>query len=220
MPTAPPGEGPPNGYPPPPPPPQYGRLGGEPEPPIEPGTWDPWRHPMRGRFSHEGFFMRLNLGVGYAGVSRPDYKWSGVGLGMGLSIGGSLVKNLALHADFRSTLLPRPTQRTLGHNSDFDADIVFESMGVGLTYYFMPMNIYVSGSVGIGLMVFEDDGGQSKDTDAGLALSGQVGKEWWISSDWGVGVAGQVQYMRVKDYIDDHHLEGLALNVLFSATYN
>jgi hypothetical protein len=69
-------------------------------------------------------------------------------------------------------------------------------------------------------LVFEDDDGASKDTSAGLTLGGQVGKEWWVGSDWGLGVAAQVQYLRVKDYVDDARMNGLAVNVLFSATYN
>jgi hypothetical protein len=141
-------------------------------------------------------------------------------LGMGLAVGGALIENLALHADFQSTLLPHPTQRAMGVKSDYPADIVFESMGIGLTYYFMPINIYVSGSVGLGVLVFEHDNGQSKNTRSGLALNGLVGKEWWVGSDWGLGLAGQVLFMRVKDYVDDGHLSALAFNLLFSATYN
>jgi hypothetical protein len=202
------------------PPPRYGRLGGQPEPPIEKGSWDPWAQPVPGRFAHEGFFLRLNLGPSWSSVSRPDYKWSGFGLGMGLAVGGSLVENFSLHADFQNTVLPNPTQRAFGAKSDFNADIVFESMGIGATYYFMPVNIYVSGSVGLGLLVFEDDGGQSKDTSGGLALNGMVGKEWWVGSDWGLGLAAQLLFIRVKDYVDDRHMNALAINLLFSATYN
>jgi hypothetical protein len=208
------------GFPPPPPPPRYGRFGGDPEGPIEPGTWDPWAHPMPGRFTHEGFFLRLNLGPGFASISRPNYKWSGLGLGLGVSVGGSLIENLALHADFNTTLVANPRQRAFGHKSDFDADIVFESMGLGLTYHFMPVNVFVSGSAGIGVLVFENDDGASKDTSAGLSLSGMIGKEWWVGHDWGLGIAGQIMYLRVKDYVDDRRLDGLTFNLLFSATYN
>jgi hypothetical protein len=205
---------------PPPPPPQYGRLGGAPEPEIEPGNWDPWAHPLPGRFEHEGFFLRLTLGPSFSTVSRPDYRWSGFGLGMGLAVGGSIIENLAIHADFQTTLMPSPEQKAFGHKSDFDADIVFESMGLGATYHIMPVNLFVSGSVGLGLLVFEDDGGQSKDTSAGLTLNGMLGKEWWVGPDWGLGIAGQVLFLRVKDYVDEAHMNALAFNLLFSATYN
>lgn len=207
--------------PPPPPAPRYGRFGGDPEPPIEPGSWDPWASPVPGRFEHDGFFLRLSIGPGMANVTRPDYRWSGFALGMGVSIGGSVIENLALHADFHTTLLPNPTERSFGRKHDFNADIVFESMGIGATYYIMPVNLYVSASGGIGVLAFEDDFGDSKETGAGLALGGQIGKEWWVGTDWGLGIAGQVQYVRVRDYVKDQaRLNGLALSILFSATYN
>jgi len=202
------------------PPPRYGRLGGQPEPEIEKGGWDPWAHAIPGRFAHEGFFLRLNLGASFTGVSRPDDKWSGGGLGMGLAVGGSVVENFSLHADFQNTWLPSPSERRGGTKHDLDYDIVLQSMGVGATYYFMPVNIYVSASIGLGALVFEDDGGQSKRTKAGLALNGLVGKEWWVGSDWGLGIAAQLLFMRVKDYVDDEPMNALAFNLLFSATYN
>ena len=213
--------GQPGARPAPAPAPRYGRFGGDPEPPIEPGSWDPWASPVPGRFEHDGFFLRLNIGPSVANVFRRDYRWSGVGLDMGVSIGGSVVENFALHADFHTTLLPNPTERSMGRKHEFNADIVFESMGLGATYHIMPINLFVAASGGIGVLAFEDDYGDSKDTGAGLALGGMVGKEWWVGTDWGLGIAGQVRYVRVRDYLYDHaRLNGLALSILFSATYN
>jgi hypothetical protein len=200
--------------------PRYPRFGGEPEPPIEPGTWDPWAHPVRDRFSHDGFFLRLNLGPAFATVWRPDYQWNGLGLGLNISVGGSVIQNLAIHADFRGTLIGNPTQRSRGRKTDFDADIVFESMGVGATYYLMPANVYASLGAGVGVLAFEDDSGASKDTSAGLTVSGTIGKEWWVGSDWGLGIAGQLLYIRVRDYVDEERMHGLSFSLLFSATYN
>jgi hypothetical protein len=139
---------------------------------------------------------------------------------MAIAIGGSIVENLALHADFHTTLLPNPTERA-AETQDFEADIVFESMGVGVTYHIMPINLFVSASGGIGSLAFEDDLGDSKETGAGLMLSGMIGKEWWVGTDWGLGVAGQVQYTRVRDYVVDHaRMHGLSVGLMFSATYN
>jgi hypothetical protein len=174
-----------------------------------------------GRFEHDGFFLRLTIGPSIANVTRPDYRWSGLGLDMGVSLGGSIIENLALHADFNTTLLPNPTERTMGRKHEFNADIVFESMGIGATYYIMPVNIFVTASGGIGVLAFEDDYGDSKDTAAGLALGGMIGKEWWVGTDWGLGLAGQVRYIRVRDYLADRErLNGIAFSLLFSATYN
>jgi hypothetical protein len=84
----------------------------------------------------------------------------------------------------------------------------------------MPFNIYASAGAGLGVLEFEDGDGASKETDVGLTLTAQLGKEWWVGSDWGIGLAGQVLYMAVGDYVDGRRMDGLSLNLLFSATYN
>lgn len=207
---------PPPTSPPPPPPepgPQYGRLGGTPEQPVPEGDWNPWDHPeASGNYEHEGFFLRLQLGPGGSSVWREGESWSGMGLGMGLAIGGSPVPNLALHLDLQTSWMFSPSRDVNG--------IGMQSLGLGVTWYIMPVDIFLSGSLGIGWLAFEDDAGQSKDTSAGLALDALVGKEWWVGSDWGIGVAAQLLYMHVKDYTDDAGMDGLAVNVLFTATYN
>jgi hypothetical protein len=206
---------PPSSPPPPPPDPgmQYGRLGGTPEQEVPQGEWNPWDHPdASGHYAHEGFFLRLQLGPGGSSVSRKGDSWSGMGLGMGLAIGGSPVENLALHLDLQTTWLFSPDRNVNG--------IGMQSLGIGATYYIMPADIFLSGAVGIGWLAFEDDAGQSKDTSAGIALDALVGKEWWVGSDWGIGVAAQLLYMHVKDYTDDEPMNAFAVNVLFTATYN
>ena len=70
-------------------------------------------------------------------------------------------------------------------------------MGLNLTYYFMPVNIYVSATPSLSLLR------QTYDQILGIPLSGSantkvgfggklaVGKEWWVADHWGVGVALQ-----------------------------
>lgn len=207
---------PPPSSPPPPPPEmgsQYGRLGGSPEQQAQPGEWNPWDHPeLGGNYIHEGFFLRLQIGPGGSSVSREGDSWSGMGLGMGLAIGGSPVENLALHLDLQTTWMFSPSREVNG--------IGMQSLGLGVTYYIMPADIFLSGSAGIGWLAFEDDAGQSKDTSAGIALDALVGKEWWVGADWGIGIAAQLLYMHVKDYTDDAGMDAFAVNVLFTATYN
>jgi hypothetical protein len=205
--------------PPPPPPPAYQSLGGAPEQAVEEGSWNPWDHPAPGRYSHDGFFLRLTLGFGGGSVGNDDIDWSGPSMGMGMAIGGSIVDNLALHADFQNTLVLSPTVETKGKSETFDGDLQLSSLGIGVTYYFMPINLYLSGAIGLGVTSFENNAGQQYDTSAGPVLNVLLGKEWWVGADWGVGVAAQLLVMSVKDDIDGKLTSG-ALNVLFTATYN
>ena len=218
-PTAPPPPPPGESVPPPPPPPMYQPLGGAPEPSVEEGSWNPWDHPAPGRYSHDGFFLRLTLGFGAGSVGNSDVRWSGPSMGMGMAIGGSIVENLALHADFQNTLILSPTQDIDGVESTFEGDLQLSSLGIGATYYFMPIDLFLSAALGLGMTSFENNAGQQYDTGAGLTLNVLVGKEWWVGSEWGIGVAAQLLAMSVKDRIDGRLTSG-ALNLLFTATYN
>ncbi len=202
-----------------PPPAPYPMLGGQSEAPIEKGEWNPWDHPAPGRYGHEGFFMRLTLGFGGGNVSSHYTRFSGAGLGMGLALGGSIVENLALHVDFQRTMLLGPSQKPAQPAEHVDS-ISLSSMGLGLTYYIMPVNIYLSGSAGLGTTTFEDNSGQQYgDSYAGFVMNLMAGKEWWVGYDWGVGVAAQFLLMTLKnDY--DGRLVSSAVNLLFTATYN
>jgi hypothetical protein len=49
-----------------------------------------------------------------------------------------------------------------------------------------------------------------------------VGKEWWVSSDWGIGVAGRFHFASMGDTVGvyDTRLRTSVLSLLFSASYN
>ena len=193
--------------------PQYGTLGGSPEIQAQPGEWNPWDRPdSTGSYVHEGFFLRLQLGPGGSSITREGESWSGVSLGLGLAIGGSPVEDFAIHLDFQTAWLFDPPGEVDG--------IAMQALGLGVTWYIMPVQIFLSGSAGVGWLAFGNDDGQTKDTSAGFALDVVVGKEWWIGADWGVGAGVQLLYMHVQDYIDDEGIDALAVNALFTATYN
>jgi hypothetical protein len=207
-----------------PPAPQYGQLGAQPEKPVQEGEWNPWDHPESEADSHahEGFFLRLQIGPGGSTVSSErDESFGGFGLGMGLAIGGSVVPNLALHVDLQTSWLLSPSREVDGVEADFDANIALQSLGLGVTYHVPPVDIFVSTSFGIGRLAFETDEGETKETGPGFALNVMLGKEWWVGADWGIGVAGQLVYMNVEDYTQEaDRLDAMAINVLFTATYN
>jgi hypothetical protein len=222
-----------------PPPPQYQTLG-KPEREEAEGDWDPWEH-VRGN-RHEGFFLRLSLGMGGgviggdAHVTRgSEVSASGLGMALDIAIGGALVENLILNADIFRAVLFNPSIEEDGNtigDSDIEGDaddigdaigvgqdVSLAGLGIGLTYYIMPINLYLSGSIGLGQAVFEGDRGDVEGSDLGLGLNLMVGKEWWVGADWGIGLAGQFVYVAVEDDVLGD-VSGLALSLLFSATYN
>ena len=246
-PTAPAAPAPGTGEPPPPPPqyatpqsepppPHYQPLGGKPEPEIEKGDWDPWDHVGEAKHRHDGFMLRLSIGLGYGAVSGSEQvithdkvSLSGLGLHTELAIGGAITDNLILNADLFQTTIFNPSVKVAGRDAgdanDLDEDIgVGENtdlagIGIGVTYYIMPANLYVAGSVGIGKVIFVDGAGNRDGGDVGFAADVMFGKEWWVGVDWGIGVAGQFVLIAANDPILGS-VTGIGLGVMFSATYN
>jgi hypothetical protein len=218
---------------------------GRPEPEIEKGDWDPWAHAPTSRHAHEGFYLRLALGVGAGGLAGDNHirgrhdpreihkiDLSSGGFGTSIAIGGAIVENLILDADlFHATIFNPSVQvdgRGAGDANKLNPDLGdigvgedFELIGLGggVTYYFMPINLYLAGSVGLGQVAFVDSRGNRAGSDVGLGVNFMVGKEWWVAMDWGIGVAGQLIVVRTSDDVLGG-VSALAANLMFTATYN
>jgi hypothetical protein len=165
-----------------------------------------------------GFFLRLSGGVGGAQTTLEDNlrSFSGMSSSTNVAIGGGIFKNFALHATLFGFLIPEPEEEYFGFPVDNDRDIMLSAVGVGVTYYIMPVNIYLSPSIGIGTLSDESGGG----TDVGVALDLTLGKEWWVGGNWGLGVAGAFGFHSVPQIDNDLRWEGFDLDLRFSATLN
>jgi hypothetical protein len=104
-------------------------------------------------------------------------------------------------------------------------DLDLFGIGPGIAYYLEPANLYFSGTLAFSQVSQSTDSSSSDDnstslTDMGLGMALTVGKEWWVSQNWGLGVAAlfHVASMKVK-YVDTR-MSATALSFLFSATYN
>jgi hypothetical protein len=59
------------------------------------------------------------------------------------------------------------------------------------------------------------------ESDWGGGISLMIGKEWWVSDNWGLGIAGQLFGGSAKDKDDeDLQFDTFSVNLCFSATYN
>jgi hypothetical protein len=47
-----------------------------------------------------------------------------------------------------------------------------------------------------------------------------VGKEFWVSDEWGIGFAGQFLFADIPTTSDDASATYLGFNLMFSATFN
>jgi hypothetical protein len=95
-------------------------------------------------------------------------------------------------------------------------------LGPAVTYYLMPINMYATAAAGLGVVIVthEDDEDDDASSDGGFGLNVDIGKEWWVNANWGLGVAGRFWYTSAKDEeADDAEFECIGGGVLFSATY-
>ncbi|MEY4515229.1 MAG: hypothetical protein RLZZ450_7351 [Pseudomonadota bacterium] len=198
------------------------------------------RPPGPGSHEHEGFFLRLSLGVGAASTSYreqvegnrvSDIKTRGLAISFDVAVGGRVVENFILHGNLSFS----------GASSNREIDGIknrsYSSLGTSLwmlgaggTYYFMPTNLYLTLAVGSGGFVETRDYGdfaldeEQIESGAGFASSLAIGKEWWVGGrgEWGIG--GSITGMFYAVPIDVGGVKSTALgNVIslaFSATLN
>jgi hypothetical protein len=205
---------PPNVPPPPPPPPD----GARPAPIARQG----------GRFGqperHRGFYLRLDLGAGYLSTSASergaDFSIYGGAGQFGVAIGAALRPNhiLALHlwdvADASPTVSLNGTSQSVNN-----AKVDLFCIGPQYNYY-TPDNFYISITPGLSRLHSESTG-TSGDSNWGFGLRAALGKEWWVSDFWGLGVVGQFSFSTNQDQGSNAGtLTTWGATVAFSATYN
>jgi hypothetical protein len=183
---------------------------------------------------HTGLMLRLALGIGAGAIAERtgnvDNSYRG-GAGLtSIAIGGSVAPNFALGADFFGFGLNDPEvylgDTRIGYAGS-NTTCRMSAVGLNGTYYLMPANVYLSGTLGLGVNSVTRYSGTSRSystdrttSDAGLAGALMVGKEWKVSREWGIGVAGQLMVARSKDSDNANTSYGnAAFGVLFSATY-
>ncbi|MEJ2722253.1 MAG: hypothetical protein P8181_14125 [bacterium] len=174
------------------------------------------------RDHQNGFFLRLALGAGPARSkisSGPQFvKFSGGGADMEIAIGGIVTPNLALHGTLFGWAINDPNGETHLGSGDVNGDLTMSALGIGLTYFFMPVNLYLSGSVGVGSL--SGGGNIDGESDTGLALEAVAGKEWFVSKRWGLGVSVGFTYHSFPDGGVDENWKGWSIPIRFSATFN
>lgn len=173
--------------------------------------------------THDGFLLRLSAGPGYGETSidpGEKIKMSGASGDMNIAIGGIVAPNLAVHGTLWGWLVSGPDVEVGSESGTAnDANLSVSFFGGGITYYFMPINIYVSPSIGAAVGSIEE-GNTTYETDTGFGLDLTLGKEWWVGDGWALGAAGAYSWHSVGEPNVDDKWSGSAFGVRFSATMN
>ena len=178
--------------------------------------------------THDGFILRLSAGGGAAGTEISDasgrIELSGSAGDVNIAIGGMIQENFAIHATIFGWSISDPEADIfisgVGSGSgSIDGTATMSAVGPGVTYYVMPLNLYLSGSIGFGTLELDSDDVDGE-TDSGMALDLTVGKEWWVGDSWGLGLAGGFTYHSLPDKDIDESWSGASFALRFSATFN
>ena len=181
---------------------------------------------------HDGFFMRAAVGLcaGNAKLESTGFKaeLKDPGLDVNIAAGYAVMPNLAVHATLWGWGLNDPDAAitsTFGGVSIPNHGILqMIAFGGGATCYVMPMNAYLSSSIGLGAFTGSDElDGQS---EHGFAVDVTAGKEWWVTDEWGAGAALSYSYISADDKdlgpstVPRGSWTGTSWALRFTATFN
>jgi hypothetical protein len=185
--------------------------------PVVAGAGEPRRH-------DGGFFFRVSAGGGYSRTAAEDsgdhVALKGLSGSFDTAIGGMVKENLAIHATLGGWSLIDPTIELNGQEAVVkDAAATVILIGSGFTYYLGRSNTYLTASVGASTLSFDFEG-ESHESGTGVAFDVGLGKEWWVSDRWGIGLSGTAGYHSVPSGDTPSHFKGPSFAVRFSATFN
>jgi len=147
----------------------------------------------KGVHTHDGFYLRVQAGYSkLTAVENVDpLTYSQSGPSIGVAVGWTLAPNLVLYGELLMTGVVNTVDR-LGGYAGFEMhngnDLVLSVFGPGTAYYFMPLNLYVSATLGLAKLTFVDayTDRPVPDPSLGYAASFTVGKEWWNTGPSGL----------------------------------
>ena len=180
------------------------------------------------KHKHDGFYLRLTSGVGSTTSIEEseleELSFGGVSGNATLGIGYAVVENLIINLDIFGSAVTDPTVEIDGKDiGEADAEVTISNIGIGATYYIMPTNVYLAGSIALASGSVKS-GRVSIETDTGYGMNVAIGKEWWVSDNWGIGVAGQLFHTVLPNENlitgEELDLKTTSIGILFSATFN
>ena len=192
--------------------------------------------------THDGFFLQFNIGPSAQDwtITNPPFlpdvidelNIAGSGLQMDVNIGGAVAENIIVFAQFSVNTAVAPEVTLQGGNisasETFGDDVSAATVGIGggVQYYVMPAGIYLAGSLlSVQLQLARDANGDGNSeerggSEKGVGLQLRLGKEWWVSDEWGLGIAGSYLRASIPELGGDEAWTVNNFAVTFTATFN
>jgi len=174
---------------------------------------------------HEEFYLHLDLGGGGMKTSATqggtELEFSGGAGQFSVAAGYNVVPNFIIAGQLWGLSAGSPDFKINGTKvPTTDITLELSAVGVNFTYYFMPINIYLSATPSIATATLKT-GGTTFETDNGFAIRLAAGKEWWVSDNWGIGLNVQYAHSSNEDQGTNPPTWGTDwFGIAFSATYD
>jgi hypothetical protein len=166
-----------------------------PPPPSQPPPPPPEEHEKAGAHTHDGFYFRLGLGIGYFSGSldtNPSTSITGAHLALDLAFGGTPVPGLVIGGGIYGS---GGKSKWDSNGTSFDLDTTtFSTVGPFVDWYPNPKDgWHVTGMLGFSRFQFERNNSFTATSNVGGAAMIGGGYEFWIGREWSLGVIGRLQ---------------------------
>jgi hypothetical protein len=175
-----------------------------------------------GAFEHDGFYLRLGLGLTHVGDSvesesvrvcfsngcttgKIESTVGGFGAATEIALGGTVAPGLVIGGGIYNHVIPSPKSDDLkaaGYSVNQDVELettYFTLYGPFIDFYFDPLGgLHLQGALGLGVLAsgkgkFESSGDAvDEHTATGIGAMVGIGHDWWVGEQWSVGVLGRV----------------------------
>lgn len=175
--------------------------------------------------THDGFYMSFNAGLGYlstsgeplpgfeesvSGVSSPFAFWLGGTVGP-VAIGGGFFTDYVFSPSYEANGIEAP--------DGADLSLMLFSLGVFADIYPDPHSgLHIMPYLGWGGVELSVNGNSGGSDPTGLVTAVGVGYDFWVASEWSLGVMGRFAYAPLS--MNDTAYGTIAPAILFTATYH
>jgi len=156
-----------------------------------------------GTFTHDGFYLRFELGVGAFGASGTgpsgNASTGGLGSALALAIGGTPIEGFVIGGLIGGMTTTSPSSGTIPSNATSVGELI-----LGPFVDWFPNDRrgwHVGGALGLGGLSVDRYGA---DTLTSLSLGGRAfgGYDFWIGPQWSLGVTAAIQFATRGDLKD------------------
>jgi hypothetical protein len=189
----------------PPPPPTYAGTTGFGGPAEAPASMQPEPLADESANRHDGFMLRLTLGFGYGNLGQEatapaalggdsaESDAGGLAGTFSVDLGGAVSDSITIHARLSDLVIVDPDVTINGQDAGTAEDVSLAAflLAPAITFYAMPANVYGTLAVGASWVRSDVNDREVDSSEVGLGLNVDVGKEWWVGDQWGLGIAGR-----------------------------